>query len=179
MLVTKSQLRATKKTKGKVWELTKSKNYNDMRKTVLTMMMMGVMLFCFAQEHIPFGQYYVAPEFTEEFGASKVEDLRANQPAELVRMHYTMFNYALVIGKLWDGNFQQMGMLEQYLPKGMAYNEDELIKKGYVNPFKWNLPQDTYRYNLFKLRNSEYYVVVMPKVTWEERLNAHLHQYGF
>ena len=58
-------------------------------------------------------------------------------------------------------------------------NEDELIKKGYVNPFKWNLPQDTYRYNLFKLRNSEYYVVVMPKVTWEERLNAHLHQYGF
>ena len=84
-----------------------------------------------------------------------------------------------MIGKLWDANFQEMRMLENYLPKGMAYDEEELIQKGYVNPYKWNLPQEEYRYNLFKLRNSGYYVVVMPKKVWEERLNAHLHQYGF
>lgn len=150
-----------------------------MRKTVLTMMMMGVMLIGFAQKQIPFSQYYVAPELSEELSAAKVEDLRANNPAELVRVSYTMFNYALVIGKLWDGNFKDMGTLEQYLPEGMTYREDEIIRKGYVNPFKWNLPQDTYRYNLFKLHKEGWYVVVMPKVTWEERLNAHLHQFGF
>ena len=66
-----------------------------------------------AQQQIPFSQYYVDPKFAEEIAPAKVEDLRANNPAELVRMHYTMFNYALVIEKLWDANFQQMGMLEK------------------------------------------------------------------
>ena len=103
-------------------------------------MMMGVMLFCFAQEHIPFSQYYVAPEFTEEFGASKVEDLRANQPAELVRMHYTMFNYALVVSKLWDGNFQEMGMLEKYLPEGIGTTWDTYddVTEEEADTFNWS-----------------------------------------
>lgn len=150
-----------------------------MKRTVLTMMMMGVMLIGFAQNQRPVSEYYVTPQLAEEITAAKVEDLRANNPEELLRVNYTMFNYALVTSKLWDGNFQQMGMLEQYLPEGMTYLEEDIIQKGYVNPYKWNLPQDTYRYNLFKLRHEGYYVVVMPKVTWEERLNAHLHQYGF
>ena len=150
-----------------------------MKKTIVTMVMMCALLVSFAQQKIPFSQYYVDPKFAGEIAPVSVEDLRANNPAELVRMHYTMFNYALVIEKLWDANFQQMGMLENYLPKGMAYVEEELIQKGYVNPYKWNLPQDEYRYNLFKLRHSGYYVVVMPKTVWEERLNAHLHQFGF
>ena len=150
-----------------------------MKKTILTMMMMGVMLIGFAQQQIPFSQYYVAPELSEELSAAKVEDLRANNPAELVRVNYTMFNYALVVNKLWEGNFQQMGMLEKYLPEGTTYLEEDIIQKGYVNPYKWKLPQDEYRYNIFKLRRNGWYVVVMPKVTWEERLNAHLHQYGF
>ena len=170
-----------RKTKGKVFdvEIIKVLKYSDMKKTVLTMMMMGVMLIGFAQQHIPMSEYYVTPQLAEEITSAKVEDLRANNPEELVRVNYTMFNYALVIGKLWDGNFQQMGTLEQYLPKGMSYVEEDIIQKGYVNPYKWNLPQDDYRYNLFKLRRSGYYVVVMPKNVWEERLNAHIHQYGF
>jgi hypothetical protein len=143
------------------------------------MMMMGMMLVGFAQRTTPMSEFIVTSDLTEELGAAKVEDLRANNPAELVRTNYTMFNYAVVITKLWDGNFQQMGTLEQYLPKGMTYLEEDIIKKGYVNPYKWNLPQDTYRYNLFKLRRSGYYVVVLPKVTFEERLNANLRQYGF
>ena len=150
-----------------------------MKKLVLTTVMMGVMLVGFAQRQIPMSEYYVAPELREELTSAKVDDLLANNPAELVRTSYTMFNYALVVGKLWDGNFQQMGTLEQYLPEGVPYLEEDIIRKGYVNPYKWNLPQDTYRYNLFKLRREGYYVVVMPKVTWEERLNAHLRQFGF
>jgi len=150
-----------------------------MKKTILTMMMMGVMLFSFAQRQIPVSEYVVSPALYEELTQSQVEQMLASNPAELIRMNYTMNNYALVIGKLWDGNFQQMGMLEEYLPKGMTYTEEDLIQKGYVNPFKWNLPQDEYRYNLFKLRHEGYYVVVMPKSVWNERLNAHLNQYGF
>ena len=143
------------------------------------MMMMGLMLIAFSQRTLPVSEYFVTPQLAEEITSAKVEDLRANDPAELIRVNYTMFNYALVTTKLWDGNFQQMGMLEDYLPKGMTYLEEDIIQKGYVNPYKWNLPQDPYRYNLFKLRRSGYYVIVLPKTTFEERLNAHLHQYGF
>lgn len=141
--------------------------------------MMGLMLIAFSQRTLPVSEYFVTPQLAEEITSAKVEDLRANDPAELIRVNYTMFNYALVTTKLWDGNFQQMGMLEDYLPKGMTYLEEDIIQKGYVNPYKWNLPQDPYRYNLFKLRHSGYYVIVLPKTTFEERLNAHLHQYGF
>ena len=151
-----------------------------MKKTILTTMMMGLMLIGFSQQrHESVSNYYFSPQLSEEITAAKVAELRANNPEELVRINYTMFNYALIISKLWDGNFQQMGMLEQYLPEGMTYVEEEIIQKGYVNPYKWNLPQDTYRYNLFKLRRNGYYVVVMPKVVWDERLNAHLNQFDF
>jgi len=143
------------------------------------MMMVSAMLMAFSQRTLPVSEYYVTPQLAEEITSAKVEDLRANNPAELIRVNYTMFNFALVTTKLWDGNLQQMGMLEDYLPKGMTYLEEDIIQKGYVNPYKWNLPQDPYRYNVFKLRNSGYYVIVLPKTTFEERLNAHLHQYGF
>lgn len=151
-----------------------------MKKTVLTMMVMSLVLIGFSQQrHESVNDFYFSPQLSEEITAAKVADLKANNPKELVRINYTMFNFAQVIDKLWDGNFQQMGMLEDYLPEGMTYVEEEIINKRYVNPYKWNLPQDTYRYNLFKLRHSGYYVVVMPKVTWEERLNAHLNQFDF
>ena len=150
-----------------------------MKKAILTTMMMGVMLIGFAQRQLPMSEYYVTPQLAEEITSAKVEDLRANNPAELIRVNYTMFNTAVVTSKLWDGNLQQMGTLEQYLPKGMTYLEEDIIQKGYVNPYKWNLPQDDYRYNVYKLRRNGYYVVVLPKVTFEERLNALLHQYGF
>lgn len=150
-----------------------------MKKTILTTMMMGLMLIGFAQRQMLLSEYYVTPQLAEEITAAKVADLRANNPAELLRVNYTMFNFAVVTTKLWDGNFQQMGMLEQYLPEGTTYLEEDIIQKGYVNPYTWNLPQDMYRYNVYKLRRSGYYVIVMPKVTWDERLNAHLQQYGF
>lgn len=140
---------------------------------------MGLMLIGFAQRQMLLSEYNVTPQLAEEITAAKVADLRANNPAELLRVNYTMFNFAVVTTKLWDGNFQQMGMLEQYLPEGTTYLEEDIIQKGYVNPYKWNLPQDMYRYNVYKLRRSGYYVIVMPKVTWDERLNAHLQQYGF
>ena len=59
-----------------------------MKKTVLTMVMMSVMLISFAQQHIPMSEYYVTPQLSEELTAAKVEDLRANNPAELVRVNY-------------------------------------------------------------------------------------------
>lgn len=150
-----------------------------MKKIVLTMMTMSLMLIGLAQRQIPVSEYVVSPALYDLMTPEQAAQALQDNPSDLIRKNYTINNFALVTSKLWDGNFQQMGMLEQYLPKGTTYVEEEIIEKGYVNPYLWNLPQDDYRYNLFKLRHTGYYVVVMPKTVWEERLNAHLHQYGF
>lgn len=150
-----------------------------MKKAVLMMVMMGLVLVGFSQRQLPMSEYVVSDALYTELSASQVEQMRSDNPAELIRMNYTMVNKAVVVSKLWDGNLQQMGTLEQYLPAGMTYLEEEIIKNGMVNPYKWNLPQDDYRYNVFKLRRNGFYVVVLPKTVLEERIQAQLKSYVF
>lgn len=153
---------------------------NDMRKTILSMMMMGLMLIGFAQQRqLPMSEYVVSDLLQAEMTDAQIEQMRASDPAGLMRMNYTISNAATVTTKLWDGNLQQMGTLEQYLPDGMTYDEESIIRTGSVNMYKWNLPQDEYRYNVYKLRRSGYYVVVLPKTVLEERVQAHIHSYRF
>ena len=141
-----------------------------MKKTLLTMMMMGLMLITFAQRQQPMSEYAVSQDLIQKLSPAKVEQMRLENPAELIRMNYTLINKAVVVGKLWDGNLKHMGMLEDYLPKGMTYLEEDIIKNGYVDPYIWNLPQEDYRYNVFKLRRNGWYVVVLPKTVLEERV---------
>jgi hypothetical protein len=150
-----------------------------MKRTVLTMMMMGLMLIGFAQRQLPMSEYVVSQDLMQKLTPAKVEQMRLENPAELIRMNYTLNNAAVVVPKLWDGNLQQMGTLEQYLPEGVAYLEEDLIQKGYVDPYIWNLPQDDYRYNVFKLRRNGWYVVVLPKTVLEERVQAQLKSYSY
>jgi hypothetical protein len=150
-----------------------------MKKTFLTMMMMSLMLITFAQRQQPMSEYAVSQDLIQKLSPAKVEQMRLENPAELIRMNYTLINKATVVGKLWDGNLQHMGMLEQYLPEGMTYLEEDIIKKGYVDPYIWNLPQEDYRYNVFKLRRSGWYVVVLPKTVLEERVQAQLKSYSY
>ncbi len=150
-----------------------------MKKTFFTMMLMGLMLVTFAQRQLPMSEYAVSQDLIEKLSPAKVEQMRLENPAELIRMNYTLINKAVVVGKLWDGNLQHMGMLEQYLPEGMTYLEEDIIQNGYVDPYIWNLPQEDYRYNVFKLRRSGWYVVVLPKTVLEERVQAQLKSYSY
>lgn len=150
-----------------------------MKKTVLTMMMMGVMLIGFAQQRqLPMSEYVVSKELNEYLTPAKVEQMRANQPAELIRMNYIMLNGAKLITKELGGNTKDMGYLKDYTPAGVVYNEAEILDKSWINPFLWNLPQDQYRTNIFKLKNSDYFIMVLPTSVMEERINAQMQQYG-
>lgn len=145
----------------------------------MTMMMMSLVLIGFSQRQLPVSEYVVSQDLMQKLTPAKVEQMRSENPAELIRMNYTLNNKIVVISKLWDGNFQQMGMLEQYLPEGETYLEEDIIARSYVDPYIWNLPQDDYRYNLFKLRRNGWYVVVLPRTVFEERLQAHLNSYSY
>lgn len=150
-----------------------------MKKIVMTMLLMSVMLIVFSQRQVPVSKYVVSQDLTEKLTSARVEQMRTEDPAGLIRMNYTLINNAVVVSKLWDGNFQQMGTLEQYLPSGQSYTEESIIQKGYVDTYVWNLPQDDYRYNVYKLRRNGWYVVVLPKTVLEQRVQAQLNLYSF
>lgn len=151
-----------------------------MKKIVMTMLLMSVVLIGFSQQRQqPMSKYVVSQDLIEKLSAAQVEQMRSENPAELIRMNYSLINTAVVTSKLWDGNFLQMGTLEQYLPQGVSYVEEDIIRRGYVDPYVWNLPQDDYRYGLFKLRRNGWYVVVLPKTLLEERVQAQLNLYSY
>jgi len=150
-----------------------------MKKIVMTMLLMSVMLIGFSQRQVPVSKYVVSQDLTEKLTSARVEQMRTEDPAGLIRMNYTLTNAAVVVSKLWDGIFQQMGTLDQYLPSGQSYAEESIIQKGYVDNYVWNLPQDDYRYNVYKLRRNGWYVVVLPKTVLEQRVQAQLNLYSF
>lgn len=151
-----------------------------MKKIVMTMLLMSVMLIGFSQQRQqPMSKYVVSQDLIQKLSSEKVEQMRSENPAELIRMNYCLINTAVVISKLWDGNIMQMGTLEQYLPQGVSYVEEDIIQKGYVDPYIWNLPQDDYRYTAFKLRRNGWYVVVLPKTLLEQRVQAQLNSYSY
>lgn len=150
-----------------------------MKKTLLTMMMMGLILIGFSQRQLPMSEYAVSEDLIQKLSSAKVEQMRSENPAELIRMNYTLINKAVVVSKLWDGNLQLKGTLEEYLPAGVSYLEEDIIQHGFVDPYIWNLPQDDYRYNVFKLRRNGWYVVVLPRTVLEERVQAQLNSYSY
>ncbi|MBQ1780700.1 MAG: hypothetical protein II001_04630 [Bacteroidales bacterium] len=151
-----------------------------MKKIVMTMLLMSVMLIGFSQQRQqPMSKYVVSQDLIQKLSSEKVEQMRSENPAELIRMNYCLINTAVVTSKLWDGNIMQMGTLEQYLPQGVSYVEEDIIQKGYVDPYIWNLPQDDYRYTAFKLRRNGWYVVVLPKTLLEQRVQAQLNSYSY
>jgi len=151
-----------------------------MKKIVMTMLLMSVMLIGFSQQRQqPMSKYVVSQDLIQKLSYEQVEQMRSENPAELIRMNYCLINTAVVTSKLWDGNIMQMGTLEQYLPQGVSYVEEDIIQKGYVDPYVWNLPQDDYRYTAFKLRRNGWYVVVLPKTVLEQRVQAQLNSYSY
>ena len=148
-----------------------------MKKIFALLTVICCVLSGFAQRSM--SDYVVSPAMYQQFSQAEVEQYRQTNPAELMRLNYKMNNYALVVAKLFEDNYQNMGFIEQYAQKGVTPNEDEILKNGYLNPFQFDFPQDEYKYNVFQLHHNGYYVVVMPKYLYNERLAAHMAQYGF
>ncbi|MDY6326506.1 MAG: hypothetical protein SPL42_03910 [Bacteroidales bacterium] len=150
-----------------------------MKKTLMFTALMLALSAAFAQNRtLSISDYVVSDVLVEMLSPAKVEQMRSEDPVTLITMNRTLAAYCAVVDKLWEEDFVQMGYLEDYLPKGMTYSEEDIIAAGSVNPYKWKLPQDETRYNLFKLRKDGLYVVVMPKVELDLRVEAQLRQYG-
>ena len=120
----------------------------------------------------------VAPQMYETFGKSTIAQYQQTNLAELIRLNYKMLNYACVVAKLTDENYQMLGNVSQYANKGVVTNEEEIIKTGFINPFLYSFPQDDYKVNFFPLQHKGYYIMVIPKYLFDARVQAQLQQYG-
>lgn len=122
--------------------------------------------------------FVINPVMYEQFTQAQIDHYLQTDLAELIRLNYKMTNYAGVSSKMVGGEYQVLGYPEQYAHDGVRVDEEEIIEKGYLNPFLYNFPQDEYKINVFPLHIEGYYVIVMPKVLYEPRVNAQLNEYG-
>ena len=149
-----------------------------MKKLFLTMVLAGVVAFGFAQQQ-KLAHFYPSQMIYEQLTPTQVEQMRSENPADLLQMNYRLVNSAVVIAKPLDGDVKQMSSLEKYLPEGMSYDEDEIIRNGALNPYKWKLPQDKTQWCVYPMRRSGYFVAVPPETVFNERMQAFLKSYGF
>lgn len=133
----------------------------------------------FAQQRTQMSDFIPGEGLREYLSETEIESMRVSDPENLLRMERTIADYSLVITKLWDTEFNDMGYLDNYLPKNMSYSEADIIGKGYINPYVWKLPSDKKKYNLFKMHTSGYYVVVLPEEYLELLVKAYVQQFVF
>lgn len=149
-------------------------------KRLTSLMVILVAVFSLhAQQKQSLSNFVPSDVLTEYLTSSQIDSMLTADPAGLLRMNRTIYSYAMVIDKLWEEDFNDMGYLDQYLPQGMKYSEQDIIEYGCINPYIWKLPMDKSKFNLFKLHRSGYYVVVMSESEMEARVRAYMQQFGF
>lgn len=149
-----------------------------MKKLLLTMMLTGVLALGFAQKQT-MTYFYPTQMIYEQLTPAQVEQMKSENPAGLLQLNYQLVNSAVVIAKPLDGEVKQMGNLDKYVPEGVSYDEEEIIRNGALNPFKWKLPQDKTQWCVYRMHRSGYYVAVPPETVFNERMQAFLKSYGF
>lgn len=148
-----------------------------MKKTVLLIVAFCFTVGAFAQKQPK--DLVINPMLYEQFGKAQIDQYLQNNFAELFRLNFKMTNYALVTSKMMGENYQLLGFPEQYANKGVTTNENDIIEKGWINPFLYSFPQDDRKFNIFPLHQSGYYIIVAPKYEYDEKVNTQLGQFEY
>lgn len=148
-----------------------------MKKLTIFLVAITCCIACYAQRSVQ--EFVVNERMYEQFSKTEIEQMRQNDFAQLFKLNFKMNNYAMVSAKLSDENYKIMGSVQQYAKEGVVTNEEQIIRDGYLNPFLYDFPQDDFRVNVFTFSKEGYYVLVIPKIWYNERVNAQLNEYGF
>lgn len=148
-----------------------------MKKFTIFLFAMTCLIAGYAQRSVQ--DFVVNERMYTQFSKTEIEQMRQNDFVQLFKLNYKMNNYAMVSAKLTDENYKIMGSVQQYAKEGVVTNEEQIIRDGYLNPFLYDFPQDDFRVNVFTFSKDGYYVLVIPKVWYNEREKAQLNEYGF
>lgn len=122
----------------------------------------------------------VAPMLYEVLTESQINDLRANNPAQLVRENCALVSYCYLAQKMTEaeGTYQMKGDLKNYVKPGKSCDYQKIIARGCINRYDFNLEQDPYRVNVYPLGNTGAYIIVLSKAQFDRNVEAYLQMYG-
>lgn len=122
----------------------------------------------------------VDPMLYEVLSESQINDLRANNPAQLVRENCALVSYCYLAQKMTEeeGTYKMKGDLKNYVKPGKSCDYQKIIARGCINRYDFNLEQDPYRVNVYPLGNTGAYIIVLSKAQFDRNVEAYLQMYG-
>ncbi|MBO4654247.1 MAG: hypothetical protein J5644_01730 [Bacteroidales bacterium] len=123
----------------------------------------------------------VDPRLTEILGAAKVNDLRANNPKQLLIEHINLNYYCIVALKMTEaeGTFIMKDDLKNHVKAGKQCDYQEMIISGVINRYDFDLEQHEALSVVYPMGNTGAYVIVFSKQVFDLQKNAMLSEYGF
>lgn len=149
-----------------------------MKKFILFPALMFFTMGLFAQQASTAIQ--VDPMLYEVLTESQINDLRANNPAQLVRENCNLVSYCYLAMKMTEeeGTYKMKGDLKNYVKPGKNCDYQKIIERGCINRYDFNLEQDPYRQNVYVLGNTGAYIIVLSKTQFDRNVEAYLQMYG-
>lgn len=123
----------------------------------------------------------VDPRLSEILGASKVSDLSANNPKQLLIEHINLNYYCYVALKMSEpeGTYIMKDELRNHLKAGKSCNYQDIISNGALNRYDFDLEQHAFMATVYPMGNTGAYIIVNSKQWFEEQKRAVLSEYGF
>lgn len=123
----------------------------------------------------------VDPRLTEILGESKVNDLKANNPKQLLIEHINLNYFCFVAHKMSEneGTYIMKDELKNHVKAGKNCNYQDIINSDIINRYDFDLEQDAFRSTIYPLGNTGVYIIVTSKQRFEEQKRAYLSEYGF
>ena len=149
-----------------------------MKKIILSLLAIAVCVGLHAQQSS--SAIHVDPMLYEVLTESQINDLRANNPAQLVRENCNLVSYCYLAMKMTEaeGTYQMKGDLKNYVKPGKSCDYQKIISRGCINRYDFNLEQDPYRQNVYSLGSTGAYIIVLSKAQFDRNLEAYLQMYG-
>jgi hypothetical protein len=150
-----------------------------MKKITFLVMALFLLFGAYAQQTKKEIQY--TPRLNEILGVAKVNDLKANNPQQLLIEHINVTYYCFVAQKLTgpEGTYIMKDELKNHLKASKSCNYQEIIQNEFVNRYDFELEQDATRPTIYPIGNTGFYVIVNSKEWFNAQKQALLAEYGF
>ncbi len=152
---------------------------NNMKKITFITLAMFLLFGAYAQQSKK--EITVDPRLSEILGESKFNDLKANNPKQLLIEHINLNYYCAVAFKLYgpEGTYIMKDDLKNHIKTGKNCNYQTIIENGAINIYDYDLEQDNLLPIIYPMGNTGAYIIVNSKQWFDDQKRAILLENGF